>query len=105
MDEKSLGSIRDEELADVSGGAEGRSVGADFDTVPVSELYKAPLCTITPVSAKSGAEIALEAVRASVKVGHSLEVPSPQDQRTTITGYSQAGADNMFAVSKFIGED
>ena len=54
MDENSLGSIRDEELADVAGGAEGRSVGADFDTVPVSELYKAPLCTITPVSAKSG---------------------------------------------------
>ena len=105
MDEKSLDSIRDEELTDVAGGAEGRSVGADFDTVPVSELYDAPLYTITPVSAKSEAEIALEAVRASVKVGHSIESPSTKDQRTTITGYSQAGADNMFAVSKFIGED
>ena len=105
MDEKSLGSIRDEELTNVAGGAEGRSVGADFDTVPVSELYKAPLCTITPVSAKSGAEIALDAVRASVKVGHSAEGLSPKDHSTIITGYSQSGAKTMSAVPRFIGED
>ena len=105
MDERSIGSIRDEELTDVAGGAEDYSVSADFDAIPDSELFAAPLYTVTPVSAKSEAEIALEAVRASVKVGHSSEDPSTKDHSTQITGYSQGGGMAISPVPELIGED